>query len=99
MSEEKKKEPERQGELKMDFSAFILSLNASSLIHLGELPDPQLRERSVNLPAAKHTIEILEIIKDKTIGNLDDEESKLLVDILYNLRMKFLQYASPNDKK
>lgn len=81
------------GELKMDFSAFILSLNASSLIHLGEIPDPESRLRSVNVPAAKHTIEILEIIKDKTAGNLDEDEDKLLDDILYNLRLKFLQHS------
>lgn len=81
------------GEFKMDFSAFILSLNASSLIHLGEIPDPQIRERSVNISAAKHTIEILEIIKDKTVGNLDESEDKLLDDILYNLRLKFVQHS------
>lgn len=95
MSEENQNKGGQSGELTMDFSAFVLSLNASSLIHLGEIPDPQARERSVNLPAAKHTIEILEIIKDKTSGNLDNEEQKLLDDILYNLRLKFVQHASP----
>ena len=91
MSDEQK--PKGSGELTMDFSAFILSLNASSLIHLGEIPDPQSRERSVNIPAAKHTIEILEILKEKTVGNLDEDENKLLDDILYNLRMKYLQHS------
>ena len=91
MSEEQKESAKQSGELKMDFAAFILSLNASSMIHMGEIPDPHSMERSVNLPAAKHTIEILEIIEDKTQGNLDDTEKKLLEDILYNLRMKFMQ--------
>ena len=85
--------PQDSGGLKMDFSTFILSLNASSLIHLGEIHDPQLKERTVNLPAAKHTIEILEILEDKTKGNLDDGENKLLKDILYNLRLKFMQHS------
>ena len=85
--------PPDAGGLTMDFSTFILSLNASSLIHLGEIHDPQLKEISVNLPAAKHTIEILEILKEKTVGNLDDNESKLLSDILYNLRLKFVQHS------
>lgn len=85
--------PQDPGGLTMDFSTFILSLNASSLIHLGEIHDPQLKEISVNLPAAKHTIEILEILKEKTVGNLDDNESKLLSDILYNLRLKFVQHS------
>jgi hypothetical protein len=81
------------GGLTMDFSTFILSLNASSLIHMGEIHDPQLKEITVNLPAAKHTIEILEILKDKTVGNLDDNENKLLNDVLYNLRLKFMQHS------
>ena len=85
--------PHDPGGLKMDFSTFILSLNASSLIHLGEIHDPQLKEISVNLPAAKHTIEILEILLDKTAGNLDDGESKLLNDIIYNLRLKYIQHS------
>lgn len=93
MSDESKKKSGGSGELKMDFSAFILSLNASSLIHLGEIPDPESRSRNTNIPAAKHTIEILEIIKDKTSGNLDKDEDQLLDDILYNLRLKFLQHA------
>lgn len=91
MSEEQT--PQDPGGLKMDFSTFILSLNASSLIHMGEIHDPQLKEITVNLPAAKHTIEILEILKDKTVGNLDDTEDKLLDDILYNLRLKYMQHA------
>jgi len=93
MSEEPKESTKQSGELQMDFSAFILSLNASSMIHMGEIPDPHSMERSVNLPAAKHTIEILEIIEDKTQGNLDEGEKKLLEDILYNLRMKFMQHS------
>jgi len=91
MSEEQT--PHDPGGLKMDFSTFILSLNASSLIHLGEIHDPQLKEISVNLPAAKHTIEILEILLDKTSGNLDDGESKLLNDIIYNLRLRYVQHS------
>lgn len=93
MSEESKESSKQSGELQMDFSAFILSLNASSMIHMGDIPDPHSMERSVNMPAAKHTIEILEIIEDKTQGNLDEKEKKLLEDILYNLRMKFMQHS------
>ena len=98
MSNGTKQHKQESGELKMDFSTFILSLNASSLIHLGEIPDPELRERSVNLPAAKHTLEILEIIKDKTNGNLDEVEDKLLNDILYTLRMKYVHYSDTGGK-
>jgi len=91
MSKESKKDSMGSDSLKMDFSNFVLSLNASALIHLGDIPDPHSKERTVDLAAAKHTIEILEVIKTKTKGNLDDEEQKLLDDVLYNLRMKYVK--------
>lgn len=98
MGEEGKRESKESGLLKLDFSNFVLSLNASALIHLGDIPDPQSRERLINLTAAKHTIEILEIIKSKTVGNLDGEEQKLLDDVLFNLRMKYVKDISPQKK-
>lgn len=98
MSEDMKRDSEQSGLFKMDFSTFILSLNASALIHLGEIPDPHSKERSINLLAAKHTIEILEIIKNKTKGNLDREEEKLLDDVLFNLRMKYVKDIQPENK-
>ena len=91
MGDEERRKSKESRSLKLDFSNFVLSLNASALIHLGDIPDPESRERLVNLPAAKHTIEILEIIKNKTVGNLDGEEQKLLDDVLYNLRMKYVK--------
>ena len=81
---------------KMDFSGFILSLNASALIHLGEIPDPQSKERALNLPAAKHTIDILELLIDKTKGNLTSDEQKLVDDVVYNLRMKYVKETAPS---
>ncbi len=81
-------------ELKMDFSGFILSLNASALIHLGEIPDPHSKKREVNIPAVKHTISILEILVEKTKGNLNEEEQKLLDDMVYNVRMKYVKSLS-----
>jgi len=83
--------PSGNDTFKMDFSGFILSLNASALIHLGEIPDPQSKERLINRPAVKHTIDILELLSEKTKGNLIDEEQKLLDDVLYDLRLKFVK--------
>lgn len=97
MAEEKKQPSQSEG-FSMDFSTFVLSLNASALIHLGELPDPASKVRTVSLPTAKHTIEILEIIKEKTKGNLDGEEEKLLDDVLYNLRLKYIKGRQPETK-
>lgn len=79
--------------IKMDFSNFILSLNASALIHLGEIPDPGSKERLVDLPAAKNTIDILELLSKKTKGNLLDEEKELLDDTIYNLRMQYVKFS------
>ena len=81
-------------DFKMDFSGFILSLNASALIHLGEIPDPQSKERTVNLPVAKQTVGILELISEKTKGNLSEDEQKLIDDVIYNLRMKYIRTSS-----
>ncbi len=94
MAEEEQKQKsgtsEQEG-FKMDFSAFVLSLNASAIIHLGDIPDPNTKERAVNLPAAKHTVDILELIQEKTEGNLTEEEKKLLDDVIYSLRMRYVQ--------
>ncbi|UCD86170.1 MAG: DUF1844 domain-containing protein [Deltaproteobacteria bacterium] len=77
----------------MNFSNFILSLSTSVLIHLGEIPDPLSNQKQKNLPFAKQTIDILEILKDKTKGNLEKEEERLLDNLLYDLRMKYVQEA------
>ncbi len=76
---------------KLDFSGFILSLNTSVLIHLGEIPDPESRQRTINMSAANHTINILEVLEEKTRGNLSEEEQNLINDVLYELRMKILK--------
>ena len=82
---------QQTGLSKIDFSNFILSLNTSALIHLGDLPDPQTRERIYDIQLAKQTIDILELLRSKTSGNLDGEEEKLLEDVIYDLRMKYVK--------
>ncbi len=75
------------------FSTFLLSLSTSVLVCLGELPDPMKNEKSTNLPLAKQTIGIIEMLKEKTKGNLTEEEDKLIEGILYDLRMKYISIA------
>lgn len=82
---------------KIDFSNFILSLNTSALIHLGDIPDPQSRERIYDIQSAKQTIDILELLKTKTDGNLDSEEFKLLDDVIYDLRMKYVKMTKTDN--
>ncbi|MBU2550362.1 MAG: DUF1844 domain-containing protein [Proteobacteria bacterium] len=82
---------ERQPPLpEVNFSTFVFSLATSALLHLGDLADPMTGQTSVNLPLAKQTIDILGMLEAKTRGNLDDEETNLLSNLLYELRMKFV---------
>lgn len=72
------------------FSTFILSLCSSCMVHLGELPDPSTNQDAENLELAKHTIDVLAMLQDKTKQCLDDNEAKLLSEVLYELRMKYV---------
>lgn len=73
-----------------DFATFVLSLGSSALIHLGEAPTPQGEKAAPNLAMAKHTIDLLSILLDKTRGNLTDDERELLESLLYDLRLRFV---------
>jgi hypothetical protein len=74
----------------VDFHTFILSLGSSALLHLGELEHPDGGEVEKDLPLAKHTIDILSMLQDKTRGNLTDAEDKLIDSLLYDLRLRYV---------
>ena len=74
----------------IDFSTFVLSLTSSAFYHLGDIADPQSGEKKVDLVAVKQTIDILMMLKEKTTGNLKDEEYKLLEQLTYELQMKYV---------
>ncbi|GAX60511.1 DNA primase [Candidatus Scalindua japonica] len=73
------------------FSLFISSLVTQALISMGEVDNPFSKTKNQNLDQAKFTIDTLQIIKDKTCGNLADEEEKLLDTALYDLRMRYVE--------
>lgn len=75
------------------FRTFILSLSSSAMVHLGEVPDPESGQAMANLQLAKHTIDILAMLKDKTARCVTEEEGKLLDGLLYELRMAYLKKA------
>nr|WP_035243698.1 DUF1844 domain-containing protein [Desulfonatronovibrio hydrogenovorans] len=79
---------------RVDFATFVLSLSSSVLMHLGEIADHETGENRVNLPMAKHTIDILAMLEEKTRGNLSPEEERMLKDFLFEVRMKYVQKAS-----
>ncbi len=72
------------------FSTFVMSLASSALVHLGEVPNPETGKTERNEELARHTIDVLSMIDEKIRVGLADEESRLLRDVLYELRMKFV---------
>lgn len=87
----KTERPRSMGPLpEVHFSTFVLSLTSSAMLHLGELPDPSTNTKSVDLSLAKHTIDILGMLQDKTKGNLKDDEKQLLDHVLTELRLKYV---------
>ena len=74
------------------FPAFVLSLAHTVAVHLGDVPDPSTGEPGkVNLEAAQHMIDILALLEEKTRGNLSVEERQLLDQLLFELRMRFVE--------
>ena len=75
----------------INFSTFVVSLNASALLHLGAIEDPTTGQTNKNLSMAKQTIDILKLLEEKTVGNLSSEETNLLKSILYDLRIIYVK--------
>lgn len=76
----------------IDFSTFVLSLAASAMVQLGIAPGPEGEKREApDLAMARHTIDTLEMLADKTRGNLDADEERLLQSVLYEVRMTFVR--------
>ncbi len=77
----------------VDFSSLCLSLGTSALYHLGAVGDPETGAKAPapNLPLARQTIDILEMLQGKTQGNLEAEETRLLEGLLFELRMRFVE--------
>ncbi|MFP6637858.1 MAG: DUF1844 domain-containing protein [Nitrospinaceae bacterium] len=75
---------------KIDFSTFIMSLTSSAFYHLGDIADPETGKTETNLPAVQQTIDMLIMLSKKTQGNLNQEEVKLLEQLVYELQMKFV---------
>jgi hypothetical protein len=92
--EDKAKEQARQDPLpKVDMNTFILSLSSSAMVHLGEVNDPESGKNQLDLNLARHTLDMLAMLEEKTKGNLSADEEGLLKNILFELRMKYVQKA------
>lgn len=75
----------------IDFATFVLSLAHSARMHLGEEPHPETNEVKADLPLAKQNIDILGLLEDKTKGNLSGDEERLLAQVLFDLRMRYVE--------
>jgi hypothetical protein len=82
----------------LDFATFVLSLSHSALMHLGEAPHPDDNQTRVSLPLAKQTIDLLGLLEEKTKGNLSGEEERLIGQILFDLRMRFVEKSKAQPK-
>jgi len=92
-SQEEQPEPSNEKEnesFQIDFSTFIMSLTSSAFYHLGDMPDPSTGKKEVNLPAVQQTIDMLIMLREKTKGNLKEDEEKLVEQLIYELQVKYV---------
>jgi len=75
----------------INFSTFVISLSTQALMHLGEIANPLNGKVEADVPMAKHMIDIVGMLKDKTRGNLSASEDRLMEDLLFDLRMKYVE--------
>lgn len=76
------------------FTTFFMALNSSVLYHLGELAGPATGKQEKDMLLAKHTIDTMVMLQDKTKGNLTREELELVETSLYDLKMRFVKARS-----
>lgn len=93
---EKKVDQEGRGKedsppLEASFSNFIYTLSVQAMVNLGEIPNPLTKKVEKDLKGAKYTIDLLEILREKTRGNLNQEEESLLSNTLHYLRIRYLK--------
>jgi len=78
----------------VSFETFVLSLGTATLMALGEIENPVTKKKEKDIPSARQHIDILEMLLQKTKGNLSTEEQNLINEILYATRMKFVNNPS-----
>jgi hypothetical protein len=75
----------------INFSTFVISLSTQALMNLGEIANPMSGKVETDVTVAKQMIDILGMLKDKTKGNLSAHEDRLIQEILYDLRMRYVE--------
>jgi Domain of unknown function (DUF1844) len=80
----------------LSFTAFVLSLASAAAVHFGDIPDESGNRAEPNLEGAAQMIEILALLDQKTRGNLTAEERQVLEQVIYELRMRFVEASGGN---
>jgi hypothetical protein len=75
----------------INFSTFVISLSTQALMHLGEIANPLTGKVEPDGAVAKQMIDIIGMLREKTRGNLNSGEDRLIEDILFDLRMKYVE--------
>ena len=84
--------------VEINFVNYITSLGFQAMIFMGDIPNPMTNEVEKNLAQAKFLIDTLALLKEKTTGNLTDEESSLLESSVYELQMRYVQHVQEETK-
>lgn len=78
-----------------DFSFFITTLALQASIALGQVPNPATNQKDEDTAQAKFLIDTIGMLKEKTKGNLTADETQLLENVLYELRMQYVAKSKP----
>ena len=78
----------------LTFSAFVLGLASSALIHLGVHQNPETGSITIDLTLARQSIDVLALLREKTRGNLSAEEEQLFSSVLADLRLRFVEKSN-----
>lgn len=92
-SDQDESKPQRGPLPPADFQGLISMFATQTLFALGVITTEETKDREPDIEIAKFNIDMLAILEDKTKDNLSDEEKKMLIDTLAQLRMAFVQIS------
>lgn len=80
------------------FQVFMAGLYTQTLMALGQMENPVSGEKKASLPEAQYLIDTIDMLKEKTTGNLTEQESGYLENLLYDLRMRYIEASKESDR-
>ena len=84
-------------EVEVNFLNYVTSLGFQAMIFMGEIPNPVSNKTEKNLVQSKFLIDTLAMLKDKTVGNLTDQEKQFLENTIYELQLRYVQISKGGD--